>query len=111
MAKRISDFGPRIVIIKRGMSGQYVYDAAANRRYEVPVYPARFADPTGAGDAFAGGFLAGFLKTKDPLQATLYGSVSASLKIEGSGPFYPLDVMPGLAEARLQALSDLAREV
>ncbi|MEW6405836.1 MAG: carbohydrate kinase family protein [Chloroflexota bacterium] len=111
MAKQISDYGPRIVIVKRGQSGQYVYDAAANRRYEVPAYPARLADPTGAGDAFAGGFLAGFIRTKDPLQAALYGSVSASLKIEGSGPFYPLDVMPGLAAARLHALGDLAREV
>ncbi len=111
MAKRISDFGPRIVVIKRGLSGQYVYDAAANRRYELPAYLARFADPTGVGDAFAGGFLAGFSKTKDPLQAAMYGSVSASLKIEGSGPFYPLDVMPGLAEARLRSLSDSAREI
>lgn len=111
MAKRVSDFGPRIVVVKRGLSGQYVYDAVANRRYEIPSYSARFADPTGVGDAFAGGFLAGFLKTKDPLQAAMYGSVSASLKIEGSGPFYPLDVMPGLAEARLHALSDLAREI
>jgi len=41
----------------------------------------------------------------------LHGSISASLKIEGSGPFYPLDVLPGLAEARLNALQQLAREV
>jgi len=111
MAKRVSDYGPQIVIIKRGQNGQYLYDAARRRRYEIPAYPARFADPTGVGDAFAGGFLAGFLKTKDPVEAAIYGSVSASLKVEGSGPFYPLDVMPGLAEARLYALRERAREV
>jgi sugar/nucleoside kinase (ribokinase family) len=88
-----------------------VYDAAAKRRYEVPAYAARLADPTGAGDAFCGGFLAGFQRTNDPLMATLYGNVSASLKVEGTGPFYPLEVMPGLAEARLHALTEQAREV
>jgi ribokinase len=68
------------------------------------------ADPTGAGDSFCGGFLAGYKKTYDPLQAALYGNVSASLKVEGSGAFYPLDVLPGLAEARLHALKDLVRK-
>jgi len=33
------------------------------------------------------------------------------LKLEGSGAFHPLDVMPGLAEARLNAVKELVREV
>ncbi|NWF64529.1 MAG: carbohydrate kinase family protein [Chloroflexi bacterium] len=111
MAKRICDHGPQIIVIKRGAFGQFVYDAAAKRRYEIPAYPARLIDPTGAGDAFCGGFLAGYQRTGDPLQAVLYGSVSASLKIEGIGAFAPLDAMPGLAEARLHALKEMAREV
>lgn len=111
MARRLSEHGPRIIVIKRGGLGQIVYDAAGGRRYEIPAYPSRLADPTGAGDAFCGGFLAGFHRTQDPLMAALYGNVSASLKVEGSGPFYPLDVLPGLAEARLQALKEMAREV
>jgi hypothetical protein len=41
----------------------------------------------------------------------LYGAVSASLTIEGSGPFYALDALPGLAEARLDALKDGVRKV
>jgi sugar/nucleoside kinase (ribokinase family) len=69
------------------------------------------ADPTGAGDAFCGGFLAGLKKTYDPLRAALHGNVAASLAIEGTGALYTLDVAPGLAEARLDALTDLVREV
>ena len=111
MARKISDFGPQIIVIKRGALGLMVYDVPGNHRYEVPAYSSRIADPTGVGDALGGGFLAGFQKTNDPLMAALYGSVSASLKIEGSGPFYPLDVMPGLAEARLHSLKDMTREV
>jgi len=111
MADEISTFGPRIVVIKRGGHGQIVYDSDGNRRYEIPAYPSRLADPTGVGDAFCGGFLAGFQKTNDPLMAAVYGGVSASLKIEGSGPFYPLDVLPGLAEARLHSLQQLAHRI
>lgn len=111
MAHRISEHGPEIIVIKRGPLGQMVYVAETKRRYEVPAYPSRLADPTGAGDAFCGGFLAGYQRTNDPLMATLHGNVSASLKIEGTGPFSPLDVMPGLAEARLHALKEMAREV
>jgi ribokinase len=111
MAQRISEHGPQIIVIKRGPLGQFVYDAAAKRRYEVPAYSARLVDPTGAGDAFSGGFLAGYQRTHDPLMAALHGNVSASMKIEGTGPFSPLDVMPGLADARLYALKEMAREV
>lgn len=111
MAKMISDYGPQIVVIKRGALGQIVYDAVENKKYEIPAYASRVGDPTGAGDAFCGGFLAGHQKTNHPLTAALYGSVSASLKIEGNGPFHTLEVMPGLAEARLHALEQMAREV
>ncbi len=112
MAEAICEVGVSVVVIKRGALGQYIYDANGHRRWELPAYPAtRFADPTGAGDAFCGGFLAGFQKNHDPLLAALYGNVSASLKVEGSGPFYPLEVIPGLAEARLQSMKELVREV
>ena len=111
MAEQVSKYGPQIIVIKRGLRGQLLYDIAKRKRYEVPVYPSRLADPTGAGDSFCGGYLAGFEKTGDPLMASIYGSVSASLMIEGSGPFYPLTVLPGLAEARLEALKEQAREI
>jgi len=111
MAHKASEYGPQIIVIKRGKNGQMIYDAAGPHRYEISAYPARVVDPSGAGDAFCGGFLAGFHKTNDPIMAALHGNVSASLKIEGSGPFYPLGVLPGLAEARLFALKEMVRKV
>jgi sugar/nucleoside kinase (ribokinase family) len=111
MARKISEYGPQIIVIKRGLLGQMLYDAPGNHRYEISAYPSRVADPTGAGDAFCGGFLAGFQQTNDPLMAALHGSVSASLVIEGSGPFYASGVLPGLAKARLHSLKEMAREV
>ncbi len=111
MAAAIGEYGCELIVIKRGARGQSVYDVKGKHRWEIPAYPARPADPTGIGDAFCGGFLAGFRKTYDPVQAALYGNISASLKLEGSGAFYPLDVLPGLAQARLEVLKELVQEV
>jgi sugar/nucleoside kinase (ribokinase family) len=111
MAEILASYGVDIIVIKRGARGQYVYDHANRKKWDVPAYPCRMADPTGSGDAFCGGFLAGFVTAFDPLQAALCGNVSASLSIEGSGAFYALDAMPGLAQARLQSLADIVRVV
>ena len=111
MAETIGSFGCELIVVKRGALGQMLYDAVSKKRWEIPAYPARLEDPTGAGDAFCGGFSAGYLKTFDPVRAILYGSVSASLAIEGSGVFHALDALPGLAQARLQALGDQVRQV
>lgn len=111
MVEALADMGPRIVVVKRGAAGQCVWDRASRRRWSVPAYPSRARDPTGVGDAFAGGFLVGLAQTGDPLEAALRGNVSASIAIEGSGPLYLLDATPGLAAARLSLLRQQAHAV
>ena len=111
MAETLAAYNCEFVIIKCGERGQLLYDAASHTRWEIPAYPARLVDPTGAGDAFCGGFLAGYRRTFDPLEAVLYGSVSASLTVEGSGPFFALEALPGLAQARLEALRQQPRKI
>jgi len=111
MAETLGSYGVEIVVIKRGGRGQYVYEHSNHKKWDVPAYPGRLADPTGSGDAFCGGFLAGYASSFDPLQAALHGNVSASLAIEGSGAFYALESLPGLAQARLQSLADIVRVV
>ncbi len=111
MAEALAAYGCEIIVIKRGESGQFIYDAGSRTRWEVPAYPSRIVDPSGAGDAFCGGFLAGYRLTYDPLQAALYGNISASLVVEGIGPFYALDALPGLAAARLEALRQSVRKI
>jgi sugar/nucleoside kinase (ribokinase family) len=111
IAEAMAAYGCEIIVIKRGASGQHLYDASRKTHWEIPAYPARLIDPTGAGDSFCGGFLAGYRRTYDPLEAVLHGSISASLVIEGSGPFYALDALPGLAQARLDSLREAVRKV
>jgi hypothetical protein len=111
MMEAVSNYGCEIVVVKRGERGQYLYDRATRNHWEISAYPAKVIDPTGAGDSFCGGFIAGYRRTYDPLQAALFGGISASLTIEGSGAFYALDALPGLAQARLDALKEGVRKV
>jgi sugar/nucleoside kinase (ribokinase family) len=111
MAAELCRYGCEMVIIKRGANGQYLYDAASEKKWDITAYPARVQNPIGAGDAFCGGFLAGYRRTFDPLQAVLYGNVASSLVIEGSGPFFALQALPGLADARLEYIQAAVREV
>ncbi|MEE4176713.1 MAG: carbohydrate kinase family protein [Bacteroides sp.] len=109
MAGILGDHGPEFILIQTPSRVIYLYDQINQRRWIVPNYPGSVVDPTGAKDAFAGGFLAGYRKFYDPLEATLLGNISTSLVVEGSGVFYALNTMPGLPEARLKALRELVR--
>jgi sugar/nucleoside kinase (ribokinase family) len=111
MAAAVALYGCEYVVIKCGARGQLLYDVDSKRKWEIPAYPTHVVDVTGVGDAFCGGFVAGYCRNYDALEGVLYGNVSASLKLEGCGVFYPLDMLPGLAEARVSALKDLVKEV
>lgn len=111
IAEMFASCGCEIIVIKRGESGQLLYDSTTRKRWEIPAYPVDIYDPTGVGDAFCGGFLAGYRQTFDPVRAAVFGNISASLVIEGQGPFYALDSLPGLAQARFEALLQSVREV
>jgi sugar/nucleoside kinase (ribokinase family) len=111
MMEAIASYGVEFVVVKRGERGQWLYDAVSRNRWEVSAYPARVVDLTGAGDAFCGGFLAGYRHAYDPLEAVLHGNISSSLVVEGSGPFYAMEALPNLAQARLFALRDTVRRM
>ena len=97
-AREFAQYGPKVVVIKLGAEGSLVYDVSHDRLTPVPVYPARVADSTGAGDAYCGGFLAGYLLTSDPITAALYGTVAASYVVEAIGALATRQ--PTLAEAQ-----------
>jgi sugar/nucleoside kinase (ribokinase family) len=111
IAETLASYGCEYIVIKRGEHGQLVYDSTSRSRWEISSYPSRVVDPTGAGDAFCGGFLVGYRRTYDPIEAALHGNISASLVVEGSGPFYAQDALPGLAQARLAAVRETVRKI
>ncbi|MCJ7708851.1 MAG: carbohydrate kinase family protein [Anaerolineales bacterium] len=103
-AERLKSLGARNVVVKLGERGSMVYDEARGSWRIVPVYRTRLVDPTGAGDAYGGGFLVGLVETGNPLQAALYGTVSASFVIEGEGGTSALRRTRAEAEGRLREL-------
>ena len=111
MAAALGGFGPEFVLIQTERSGYFLYDHVSKKRWVIPQYPAQIADPTGGRDAFAGGFLIGYSENYDPLEAALKGAIAASFVVEGSGVFFALDAMPGLRDARLDALRSLVRQI
>jgi cytidine kinase len=75
----------RFVVFKRGRQGGLLFDARERTFFEWPPVPRLSGDPTGAGDAFAGGFLAGIVAGR-PLESALdQAIVSASFALEGWG--------------------------
>jgi sugar/nucleoside kinase (ribokinase family) len=111
MAHAIAAHNCELVVVKCGSQGQIIYDSASHKCWQIPAYPVKMMDPTGAGASFCGGFLAGLKLTDDPLQAVLHGNISASLTIEGSGAFHILESHIGLAQARLNSLQENIREI
>jgi len=77
--------GPRVVVIKRGSRGAYVYAREHDRAWHVPALAVAVVDVTGAGDSFCGGFMARFSQTDDPLDAAICGAATASFTIEDYG--------------------------
>jgi sugar/nucleoside kinase (ribokinase family) len=74
-----------IVIVTLGAEGALV--AVEDTIHKVPAYkPEKFVDPTGAGDAFMGAFLAEYARGEDCAWCSQVGSAAASLVVEGIGP-------------------------
>ncbi len=90
-AKAVIAMGPSIVVAKRGEYGAALFTADDN--FAIPgLLIEEVADPTGAGDSFAGGFL-GYLDSvgaenpngDDLRRAMVFGSVMASFNVEDFG--------------------------
>ena len=93
------------VVIKRGAEG---VDVLVDRSViRVPSVVQELVDPTGAGDAFCGGFLSGLVATGDPVEAAIRGVVSSSFVCETRGALAAAaHIDPQLIERR----SDMARK-
>lgn len=85
-AKRIHQMGPTVLVIKRGEHGVLAF--FQEEMFHAPGYPLKsVADPTGAGDTFAGGFFGYLAKHGEHgpgaiRRAVVVGSVMASFCVE-----------------------------
>jgi len=103
--------GPRMVVIKQGEHGALLVDGTSI--FKAPAYPLQEVfDPTGAGDAFAGGFMA-YLASTDDLsppnlrRAMIYGAAMGSFAVEAFGVKGFDNVTPADVRARVRVFKEL----
>ncbi len=106
-AQWVQDRGPQTVVVKKGEHGAMLVDR--DSVFFLPGYPLEEVfDPTGAGDAFAGGFL-GYLASAEewtPSElrtAVVFGSAMGSFAVEDFS-------VHRLASARMEEIMDRVRE-
>lgn len=73
----------RIAVITQGPLGCTVVTNGAAR--QIPGFPAREIDPTGAGDVFAAAFFIRLQETGDPFESARFANATASFCVEAPG--------------------------
>jgi sugar/nucleoside kinase (ribokinase family) len=112
-ARWILKHGPRIVVVKQGEYGAVLVDP--NGIFYVPAYPLeQVFDPTGAGDAFAGGFMGHLAATGDTSpenlrRAMVFGSAMGSFAVEAFSVQRFDALTLDEVRARVHAFGDLVR--
>ncbi|HEX8692796.1 MAG TPA: PfkB family carbohydrate kinase [Longimicrobium sp.] len=110
-ARWILDRGPRYLIIKKGEHGAILF--TPHSTFFVPGYPLEEVfDPTGAGDAFAGGFMGhlaqcGRTEEGDLRRAMVYGSALGSFAVERFSVERFRDLSADEVEERVRAFREM----
>jgi sugar/nucleoside kinase (ribokinase family) len=110
-ARWIMDRGPRYLIIKKGEHGAILF--TPHSVFFAPGFPLEEVfDPTGAGDAFAGGFMGhlaqcGRVDDNDLRRAVIYGSVLGSFAVERFSVERFRDLAPEEIEDRVRAFREM----
>lgn len=86
--------GAGLVVVKQGEGGAWASDEL--REWSAPAHPVTVVDPVGAGDAFAAGFLSGWLRNFDVAtclaEANIVGAMSVQVPGDIDGLPYRTDV-------------------
>lgn len=104
-----SERGPALVTVRHGARGSYVWDKLSGKAWHMPPSPVTPVDPTGAGNAYAGGAVVGWDRHRDGRIAAAYGAVSASFLVERVGLPHWNPELFAEADRRLQAAIEGAR--
>ncbi|MBS3099013.1 carbohydrate kinase family protein [Candidatus Pacearchaeota archaeon] len=81
--KKIHCLGPKIVCVTRGEKGSVVSDG--NYLYKAKAHKIKVREKTGAGDAFASGFVFGLMKFQNIERAIQIGTLNAESVIQKAG--------------------------
>lgn len=80
-----STLGPKAIAIRHGAQGSYVWSQDRDDAWHIPPVRVQVVDPTGAGNAYGGGFCVGWTETGDIREAGSRGAISASIVVRQIG--------------------------
>src|SRR5690606_10026658 len=112
-AEKILQLGPKYLIIKKGEHGALLF--GEGQVFAAPALPlAEVYDPTGAGDAFAGGFIGylanvGTVNFNNMKNAVIFGSALASFCVEKFGTERLRELDPRLINQRIARFTELSK--
>jgi 2-dehydro-3-deoxygluconokinase len=95
--RRLLGFGPQTVVFKRGAQG-CVVATAAGISFQTPAWPIDVVDATGAGDAFAGAFIASWLGGANLHAAARVATAAGALTTTGLGAVGPIPTRAQITE-------------
>ncbi len=87
-ARQLVQWGAKIGIVTLAERGSILRKEKGG--ITIPAYKTLAKDPTGAGDTYAGAFIRMHLENKPLLTCGLFATAAASIKVEHTGPDFPL---------------------
>jgi len=94
-----------VVVVSLGADGALAVDGRTGERAEVPGLPVPAVDPTGAGDVFAAGFIAGTLHDLPLPDRLAFANAAAALSVTRHGGATAAPTWNDLAAARTGVLT------
>ncbi len=99
LATSLYKMGPKLVVITNGKEGAHVFNG--EDLYFCHIFPSKMVEATGAGDAFATGFMGALMNGQTHNEALRWGAVNAASVVAYVGPTKGL-LSAGKIRARLR---------
>lgn len=102
-------YGVKTLVLKVAEKGAYLYLREKEELYHIHTACKNVLDCTGAGDAFAGGFLYKYMCHSDPVESLKYATVAAAVAVESATVIDFVHKGKSQVEARLVQAPEVKR--
>lgn len=106
---KLSDYGPKKVVITNGGEGSYGFDG--EKYFKLETFPAKLIEMTGAGDAYATGTIAGLIYGETLESAMRWGAANSAAVVAEMGAQTGLLSLNKMEEVLREHKNIIAKEI
>lgn len=88
--RQIAQLGSAVCIVTLADRGSVLIEG--DNVCRIPPFPTNAIDPTGAGDVYAGAFIKEYSRRGNDVEAAMFASAAASIKVEQMGPDFRISL-------------------